>query len=160
MYLGAMRQYEYQPCIPTRGTFVPAGTDWLHEIKHDGYRLIVQRDGQRVRLFTRRGSDWPDRFPLIVEAALQNKQQHFLYPQIFRGRLAPVFLLFVAHLDALIEGAQAGLLNSRDVHKYVFAAAVGLDKAISLVGVEPLHCTNRHVLSPFDHTQHPKSAAL
>jgi hypothetical protein len=32
----------YQPCIPTRGNEVPAGPDWFHEIKHDGYRLIVQ----------------------------------------------------------------------------------------------------------------------
>ena len=34
--------------------------DWLHEIKHDGYRLIVQREGKRVRLFTRNGYDWSD----------------------------------------------------------------------------------------------------
>jgi ATP-dependent DNA ligase len=32
---------------------LPAGADWVHEIKHDGYRLIVQRDGDAVRLFTR-----------------------------------------------------------------------------------------------------------
>ena len=38
-----VRQYEYQPCIPTRGTEVLAGPDWFHEIKHDGYRLIVRR---------------------------------------------------------------------------------------------------------------------
>jgi bifunctional non-homologous end joining protein LigD len=50
-----VRQHEYQPCIPTRGTKVPSGPDWLHEIKHDGYRLIVQREGKRVRLLTRRG---------------------------------------------------------------------------------------------------------
>jgi len=43
----------------------------FHEIKHDGYRLIVQRDGKRVRLFTRNGHDWTDRYPLIVEAALK-----------------------------------------------------------------------------------------
>jgi ATP-dependent DNA ligase len=36
----------------------PAGTDWLHEIKHDGFRLMVQRAGGRVRLFTRNGHDW------------------------------------------------------------------------------------------------------
>jgi len=60
----------YQPCIPTRGTRVPANPDWLHEIKHDGYRLIVQRDGKRVRLFTRNGYDWSDRYPLITEAVL------------------------------------------------------------------------------------------
>ena len=47
-----MRQYVYQPCIPTRATKVPAGPDWIHEIKHDGYRLIIVRDGDRVRLFT------------------------------------------------------------------------------------------------------------
>jgi bifunctional non-homologous end joining protein LigD len=52
-----MRQHRYQPYIPTRATKVPAGPDWLHEIKHDGYRLIVRRDGHRVRLFTRRGYD-------------------------------------------------------------------------------------------------------
>jgi bifunctional non-homologous end joining protein LigD len=67
-----VRQYEYQPCIPTRGTQVPAGPEWLHEIKHDGYRLIVQRDGARVRLFTRNGHDWTGRYPLIVEAALRS----------------------------------------------------------------------------------------
>ena len=41
----------------------------MHEIKHDGYRLMVRRQGARVRLFTRRGFDWLHRFPLIVEAA-------------------------------------------------------------------------------------------
>src|SRR4051795_8091523 len=60
----------YQPCIPTRGIKVPSGPDWLHEVKHDGYRLIVQREGKRVRLLTRRGYDWSDRYPLIIEAAL------------------------------------------------------------------------------------------
>jgi bifunctional non-homologous end joining protein LigD len=45
----------YQPCLPTGKSSFPAGKDWLHEIKHDGYRLIVVRDGKRVRLFTRNG---------------------------------------------------------------------------------------------------------
>ena len=73
-----VRQYEYQPCIPTRGTEVPAGPDWFHEIKHDGYRLIVQREGKRVRLLTRRGYDWSDRYPLIAEAALRLRKQSFV----------------------------------------------------------------------------------
>jgi bifunctional non-homologous end joining protein LigD len=68
----------FAPCIPTRGTKVPAGPDWIHEIKHDGYRLIVQRDGKRVRLFTRNGHDWTDRYPLIVEAALKNRSTSFV----------------------------------------------------------------------------------
>jgi bifunctional non-homologous end joining protein LigD len=57
---------------------VPASPDWLHEIKHDGYRLIVQREGKRVRLFTRNGHDSTDRYPLIVEAALTNRTSSFV----------------------------------------------------------------------------------
>jgi ATP-dependent DNA ligase len=48
-------------CIPTRGTTVPHTPNWLHEIKYDGYRLRVERDGDRVRLFTRNGYDWMNR---------------------------------------------------------------------------------------------------
>jgi bifunctional non-homologous end joining protein LigD len=68
----------FEPCIPTRATHVPTGPDWIHEVKHDGYRLIVQRDGKRVRLFTRNGHDWTDRYPLIVEAALKNRSSSFV----------------------------------------------------------------------------------
>ena len=73
-----MRTSAFDPCIPTRGTKVPARPEWLHEIKHDGYRLVVQREGKRVRLFTRNGYDWSHRFPLIVEAALRNRQSSFV----------------------------------------------------------------------------------
>jgi bifunctional non-homologous end joining protein LigD len=73
-----MRDSAFEPCIPTPGKQVPAGPEWLHEIKHDGYRLIVQRDGNRVRLFTRNGYDWSDRYPLIVEAALRNRSTSFV----------------------------------------------------------------------------------
>jgi bifunctional non-homologous end joining protein LigD len=73
-----MRKTAFELCLPTRGTQVPAGPEWLHEIKHDGYRLIVVRDGARVRLFTRNGHDWTARYPLIVEAALRNRQTSFV----------------------------------------------------------------------------------
>ena len=68
----------FEPCIPTAGKVVPAGKDWFHEIKYDGCRLIVVRDKDRVRLITRNGHDWSGRFPWIVEAALKNRQQHFV----------------------------------------------------------------------------------
>jgi ATP-dependent DNA ligase len=73
-----MRRVAFEPCIPTRGTKVPTGPDWIHEVKHDGYRLIVQLEGKRVRLFTRNGYDWSDRYPLIVEAALRNRATSFV----------------------------------------------------------------------------------
>jgi bifunctional non-homologous end joining protein LigD len=57
-----------EPCIPALALRPPAGPQWVHEIKHDGYRLIAWKTAGRVRLFTRRGYDWTDRYPLIVEA--------------------------------------------------------------------------------------------
>jgi ATP-dependent DNA ligase len=60
-----MLKSAFEPCIPTRGTRVPNRPEWIHEIKHDGYRLIDQREAKRVPLFTRNGYDWSDRFPLI-----------------------------------------------------------------------------------------------
>ena len=57
------------PCLPTVAERPPTGPLWVHEIKHDGYRLQIHvRDG-RVRLFTRTGVDWSDRYPWIVEDA-------------------------------------------------------------------------------------------
>ena len=53
-YLSHMRS-TFEPCIPMRGKVVPAGEDWIHEVKYDGFRLIVHRDGDRVRLLTRNG---------------------------------------------------------------------------------------------------------
>jgi bifunctional non-homologous end joining protein LigD len=59
-----------EPCIPTRAFKVPSGPDWIHEVKHDGYRLQVRREGDSVRPFTRRGFDWTERYPAIVRTAL------------------------------------------------------------------------------------------
>ena len=66
-----------QPCIPTRAAKPPSGPGWVHEIKHDGYRLIVRRDGEAVRLFTRRGYDWTDRYPAIAAAAAKLRAKSF-----------------------------------------------------------------------------------
>jgi ATP-dependent DNA ligase len=44
-------------CIPIRGTKVPSSPDWLHEIKYDGYRVRLEREGDRARLFSRNGYD-------------------------------------------------------------------------------------------------------
>ncbi|MGX4803282.1 ATP-dependent DNA ligase [Bradyrhizobium guangdongense] len=42
---------------------MPDGPDWFHEIKYDGYRLRVERNGRSVRLITRNGHNCTDRFP-------------------------------------------------------------------------------------------------
>jgi bifunctional non-homologous end joining protein LigD len=46
----------------------PAGEEWLHEIKYDGYRIIARLDGGKVRLFTRNGLDWTAKFPELRRA--------------------------------------------------------------------------------------------
>jgi bifunctional non-homologous end joining protein LigD len=57
-----------EPCLPSPAIRPPAGNNWIHEIKHDGFRLMARRDVVGVRLLTRNGHDWSTRFPLIVAA--------------------------------------------------------------------------------------------
>jgi ATP-dependent DNA ligase len=56
------------PCLPSSAPRPPSGKPWLHEIKHDGFRVIARKDGARVKLYSRPGNDLTKRFPLIVEA--------------------------------------------------------------------------------------------
>ena len=56
------------PCLPTKVHTLPSAGLWLHEIKHDGFRIIARKDEQRVRLYSRPGNDFTRRFPLIVDA--------------------------------------------------------------------------------------------
>ena len=57
-----------EPCLPSPADKPPSGSKWIHEIKHDGYRLMARRDPVGIRLITRRGNDWTQRYPLVVEA--------------------------------------------------------------------------------------------
>jgi bifunctional non-homologous end joining protein LigD len=67
-----------EPCLPTASDKPRTGPEWVHEIKFDGYRLLVRREGDRVRLFTRRGHDWTKKYPRIVDAARKLKARSFL----------------------------------------------------------------------------------
>jgi bifunctional non-homologous end joining protein LigD len=86
--------------LPTRSTSVPSGPDWLHEVKYDGYRIWLERDRMRVRLITRGGYNWTNRFPWIVEAALKNRQRHF----IIDGEAVILGIDGIADFDALRSG--------------------------------------------------------
>ena len=57
-----------QPCLPSHSPRPPIGGPWLHEIKIDGCRLLAIRDSGGVRLLTRHGTDWTDRFPKVHAA--------------------------------------------------------------------------------------------
>ncbi len=62
------RLRRYEPCLPRPAKVPPAGPGWIHEIKHDGFRIIARRDAAGVRLITRNGYDLAARFPLAVAA--------------------------------------------------------------------------------------------
>ena len=77
------------PCLPTVAERPPYGPGWVHEIKHDGYRLQVHiRDG-RVRLFTRNGHDWSDRHPWIIADAARLPVGHagWMLSAVAMGRM-------------------------------------------------------------------------
>ena len=58
----------FDPCLPRSAERPPAGPGWIHEIKHDGFRILAHRRGRSVRLVTRNGHDLGDRFPVAAEA--------------------------------------------------------------------------------------------
>jgi ATP-dependent DNA ligase len=57
-----------EPCLPSPAAKPPSGPNWIHEIKHDGFRMMARRDSVGIRLLTRNGHDWTGRFPLIAES--------------------------------------------------------------------------------------------
>jgi bifunctional non-homologous end joining protein LigD len=67
-----------EPCLPSAAERPPSGPGWLHEIKHDGFRIMARRDGAGIRLITRHGNDFTSRFPIIVAAVTALPARSFL----------------------------------------------------------------------------------
>ncbi|NEH44748.1 ATP-dependent DNA ligase [Rhizobium leguminosarum] len=59
-----------EPCLALLKARPPKGDDWVYEIKWDGYRLTVHVEPKGIRILTRGGHDWTDRFPAIKQGAL------------------------------------------------------------------------------------------
>ena len=74
------------PELATLVTEVPEGDDWLHELKFDGYRILMHIDGSQVHCLTRRGNDWADRLPQLVHDA----GELGLAPTLFDGEVCVV----------------------------------------------------------------------
>jgi bifunctional non-homologous end joining protein LigD len=60
----------FEPCLPKVADKPPSGANWIHEIKHDGFRILAHRQERAVLLLTRNGNDLADRFPLAAAAIL------------------------------------------------------------------------------------------
>jgi hypothetical protein len=61
------------PAQPVEREKPPTGAEWIHEIKHDGYRMLARRDGDSVRLYSRKALDWTARLPAIAGEARTQK---------------------------------------------------------------------------------------
>jgi ATP-dependent DNA ligase len=66
------------PCLPTNAPQPPSGEEWVHEIKHDGFRVIARKEGKRVKLYSRPGTDLKrrdSRYSFGLLAALDQEQE-------------------------------------------------------------------------------------
>jgi len=100
------------PCRPTISKRPPSGSGWVHELKHDGYRLQIHLHDGQVRLYTMNAADWTKRYPRIVEEAARIKGSAILDAE-------------VVCLDA--EGvAQFDTLHSRRADSLAVACAFDL----------------------------------
>ena len=63
--LPAFRDFQLATLVDS----VPTGSRWLHEVKYDGYRVLVAIAGGKVKIYSRSGLDWTEKFPGIAEAA-------------------------------------------------------------------------------------------
>ena len=77
IYLGMLKSHLpvgfIVPAEPIEREKPPVGTEWVHEIKHDGYRIIVRRDSEGVRLYSSKAIDWTTRLPAIAETVSRLK---------------------------------------------------------------------------------------
>jgi bifunctional non-homologous end joining protein LigD len=102
------------PAQPIERSATPAGEDWVHEIKHDGYRLIVRKDVADVRLYTRGGYDWTSRFPVIAESAARLKANSLTID----GEAVVIGPDGVARFDELRYGNSVAVLYAFDLLEF------------------------------------------
>ena len=95
-YLGRL----FELCLPIGSKIVPDSPEWLHEVKYDGYRLRLKRDGDHVRLIARGGYNWTDRYRGIVEAARKIRQKRF----VIDGEAVILGVDGISDFDALHSG--------------------------------------------------------
>jgi len=106
------KSFQPQLAIPADDT--PSGDQWLHEIKFDGYRILARVEDDVVRLITRRGNDWTDRFPSVRQAI----EALNLRDTIFDGEVVVLDTDGTTNFQALQNVMNRG--EERDICYYVF----------------------------------------
>jgi ATP dependent DNA ligase domain len=140
------------PCLPTKAPHPPTGEAWLHEIKHDGFRVIARKIGYRVKLYSRPGNDFTYRFPLIVET-LSRLRSRASGPGLttasdrLEGRIAQSGVFRAAEEpDAVASlGQNIGQRCLADFERIVTqVVAVQLDQVEGVSGRTISECRNSH----------------
>ena len=101
-----------EPCLPSSAKVPPSGSNWIHKIKHDGFRIIAHRSGDRVQLVTRAGNNFASRFPLRRQPGASRRSCRVLelWPAIGQRRNAfayspPLKSLHISELSRMDHGA-------------------------------------------------------
>lgn len=90
----------FEFCRPAARKVVPSGPEWIHEVKYDGYRGRVVREGADVKVLSKSGLDWTWRYPMIVEAARKMRQSQF----IIDGEICVLDVRGISQFDWLHSG--------------------------------------------------------
>ncbi len=98
------------PMLPTLAAAPPSGTQWIHELKFDGYRIEAVAKAGRVRLRTRTGLDWTDRFPTIAVAIAALAGREFIIDGEVVVEEQNGVSDFSALQNALSEGDASGMV--------------------------------------------------
>jgi ATP-dependent DNA ligase len=91
-----------EPCLPSPAKAPPSGPGWLHEIKHDGFRILARRNGAGVRLLTRNGYDFGHHFPVAAAAIAALPAHSFLIDVPIESRKRM--------LSKLVRGPRPGIV--------------------------------------------------
>lgn len=93
----------------------PAGSDWLHEIKLDGYRILCRIEDGRARLISRNGNDWTERFEEIAAAAALLPVKN----AVIDGEVVVLDARGISHFQSL-QNALSARPGRRNLHYFAF----------------------------------------
>jgi bifunctional non-homologous end joining protein LigD len=136
-------------CHPQRAKTVPAGDDWQHEIKIDGFRVQIRKLGNEVELYSRNGSRFSRRFPRLVEVLRELRAKSAIVDgEIVASDVAgmpdfwPLFLRSAKPAELHVWAFDLLALNGKDLRKWSLEARQGRLQAL----LSRFHCP---VLVPF-----------
>jgi bifunctional non-homologous end joining protein LigD len=111
------------PMLPTLAAAPPTGAQWIHELKFDGYRIEAVLKAGKVRLRTRTGLDWTDRFPTIAAAIAALSGKEF----IIDGEVVVEEQNGVSDFSALQNALSEGKFNGMVYYAFDLLAMDGYD---------------------------------